>query len=415
MADWKQNLRRASFRSVQFYTENYGGEHGRRWADHEYPGRDVPYAEDMGRRQKVWRFTGYLIGDDYPMRRDRLVQACEQDGPGELVHPTIGTVQAVCRSISHSEERTRGRYVAISFEFAEAGQLWSPGGLASVASVVAALALPLGQVAASSFLRGFDTSGGGNWLTGSATGQITQLAAQLQTSRMPAPGIDQGGLDRALAYLNHNAPQLAAYAPSLAVASDTAFAEFTNAGEAVPVLSAMLRFAAPTSTELNWLPSSPRFSPFGMIGGPAIYRLPVIDRRRINSLAFTTFTRCLALREVGYSVPGIPFDNYDEAIALLNEIAAAFIELEGDCADEGDDDTFAALANLRAAITHMIRERATNLSPLVRYRVMGPTTANSLTLAWRMYQDSGRDLEVVRRTVARNPSFLPFVGRVLAA
>src|SRR5262245_44750070 len=357
----------------------------------------------MGRRQKTWRFTGYLIGDDYPQRRDRLVQACEQDGPGELVHPTIGTVQAVCRSISHSEARDRGRYVTVDFEFAEAGELWSPGGLISTASQVAAMALPLGQVAASSFTQGFNTFGAGSWLTGAATSQITGLAATLQASRMPAPGIDQGALNRSLAYLNYNAPQLSADPPALAQASDTVFADFTNAGEAAPVLSAMLRFAQPQAMPvLSWLPASPPFEPFGMVGGPAIYRLPVIDRRRINSLAFETYTRCLALREVGYCIPGIPFDNYDEAIALLDTIAQAFIELEGDAAYEGDDATLAALANLRAAITHLIRARASNLTPLVRYRVMGSTAANSLTLAWRMYQDSGRDLEVVRRVSARN-------------
>jgi len=423
MADWKDNLRRASFRNQPFYTETHGGETGRRWADHEYPGRDTPYAEDLGRSQRTWRFTGYLIGDDYPHRRDQLVLACEQGGAGELVHPTIGTVQAVCRSVSHSEERVRGRYVALNFEFAEAGQLLEPSQFIDTASMVAAAALPLGQVASSSFLRGFDTTRGGSFLTGAATGQITGLGTSLQNARMPAPGVDQGPLNRAIGTLRYEAPYLANNPPALAGASDTAFAEFTNAQAAVPVVSAMLGFAVPQMT-FNWLPSSPRYAPFGrvdglepfgMIGGGAIYQLPVIDRRRINALAFDTYTRCLALREVGYAVPGIPFDNYDEAMDMLNTIAQAFIVLEGDCADEGDDDTFQALARLRAEITHLIRARATNLSPLVRYRVMASTPANSLTLAWRMYQDSGRDTEVVNRTRARNPAFLPFVGRVLAA
>jgi hypothetical protein len=413
MADWKRNLRRASFRGMPFYTESHGGDHGRRWADHEYPGRDTPYAEDLGRRQRVWRFTGYLIGDEYPGQRDQLVQACEQDGPGELVHPTIGTVQAVCRSISHSETRDRGRAVTLNFEFAEAGQLTAPLEMLVPASVVAASALPLGQVTSSAFLRGFDTSGGGPWLAQAALGQITGLSTQLQQARLPAPGVDQGPLNRALATLYDDAPALSADPPRLSAACDTAFTAFTEAGEAVPVVSAMLRFAAPATT-LSWLPSSVLYAPFGMVGGPAIYQLPMIERRRINTLAFETYTRCLALREVGYAVPGIPLSNYNEAIELLNAIALAFIELEGDAADAGDDHTFSALANLRAAITHLIRARASNLNPLISYRIMMATPANSLTLAWRLYQDSGRDLEVVSRTVARNPAFLPFSGRVLA-
>ena len=55
-----------------------------------------------------------------------------------------------------------------------------------------------------------------------------------------------------------------------------------------------------------------------------------------------------------------------------------------------------------------------SLTPLIYYRVMQETPPNSLALAWRLYQDSSRDLEVVERTDARNPGFLPFTGRVLA-
>jgi hypothetical protein len=415
MANWKDTLRRASFRGVPFYTESHGGQTGRRWADHQYPGRDIPYAEDLGRSQRVWTFTGYLIGDDYPQRRDQLVRACELAGSGELVHPTIGSVLAVCRSVSHREERTRGRYVTLDFEFAEAGQLLMPGSLADMVSQIAGYALPLGTTAASSFGLGFDTTGGGAWLTSAAENQIVGLSGDLRQQRLPAPGVDQSTLDRRLAYLDHNAGLLARDPQRLSYATDQTFAAFTEAGEAVPVMNTMLRMAART-TVLTWLPSAvARFQPFGMIGGPAIYRLPVIERRRVNTLAYDTYCRCLALRELGYAIPGVPLYSYDEAMLLLDEIAQTFIELEGATADEGDDDAFRALADLRAAISRLIRQRATNLTPLINYRVIGPTPGNSLAMAWRMYQDSGRDLEVVERVVARNPAFLPFTGKVLAS
>lgn len=126
LAGWITRLRPASFRGLVFYVENIEYQAGRRWADHEYPARNTPFAEDMGRAQRVWRITGYVIGDNYPDQRDRLVKACEQDGPGELIHPTIGTVQAACRSLSTSEERLRGRFCTLSFEFSEAGVVREP-------------------------------------------------------------------------------------------------------------------------------------------------------------------------------------------------------------------------------------------------------------------------------------------------
>ena len=40
--------------------------------------------------------------------------------------------------------------------------------------------------------------------------------------------------------------------------------------------------------------------------------------------------------------------------------------------------------------------------------------ANALTLAWRLYADANRNLELADRTNADDPCFLPITGRVLA-
>jgi hypothetical protein len=416
MADWKRNLRRASFRFVPFYVDDYSGEHGRRWADHEYPGRDMPYAEDLGRSQRVWRFSGYLVGDNYAFQRDMLVMACEMPGPGELVHPTIGAVRAVCRTITHDEQRNLGRFVTLQFEFAEAGQLTAPGSFMNLVSQIASYALPLGNIAGASFQSGFDTSRGGAWLTRSAEGQIVQLSADLARVRHPAPGLDQAPLNRALATLVQDAPALATNPPALRGACDTTFHAYTDAGEAAPVVRSMLLYASPAAAaDLPlMLVQQQQADDRAMVGGSAVYSLPIIVRQRRNAIAFETYTRILALREIGYALPGIALDNYDEAITLLDAVAQAFIEIEGEVADVGDDDTYNALINLRTALTQLIRDRAASLTPLIRYRIIG-TPANSLTLAWRMYQDSGRNLEIVARTKARNPGYLPHTGRVLAA
>jgi len=423
MADWKDTLRRASFRGQPFYTETYGGGTGRRWADHQYPGRDVPYAEDMGRTQRTWTFTGYLIGDDYPARRNALVAACEAAGPGELVHPTIGTTQAVCRSVTHSEARDRGRYVVVQFEFAEAGKLREPSAFTDAIATVTAAAEQLGTAATGSLTAAFATFGGGSYLSDSAVVQIAELAGALQIARLPAPGVDQGPLNRALRDLVENAPALAADVTALASTVENVFTEFTNAGEALPVLSAMISLAAP-GVSFAWLPAmqqvrippaeTPPPATRAAITGTATYRLPVIEQRRVNTLSFESFARCMELREVGYNVPGVPLDNYDQAMLLLDTVAQAFIAVEEIAAAAGDDDTFRALATLRHEITRLIQQRAVNLTPLVRYRVIGPTAANSLAFSWRMYQDASRELEVVERTRARTPGYLPFTGRVLA-
>jgi hypothetical protein len=393
----------------------HGGTHGRRWADHQYPGRDTPYAEDMGRSQRVWSFTGYLIGDDYPLRRLALVAACELAGPGPLIHPTVGVVMAVCRTFTHSEARDRGRYVTLTFEFAEAGGIKEPSSLLDLSSLVGKAAEKLSSVLGDSFLSSFTTIAGGAFLAGAVVGQIVSLATSLQRLRLPAPGVDQGPIHRSLLTLATTAPALARDPPALAKATDTVFADFTDAGDALPVASSMLLVAAPQvmqaafplliGDELPSLPAPPQSD---------AEPVPVIEQRRINAVAYDIFARGLALREVGYSAPGVAFDNYDEAMRYLDTVARSFIAVEEVVAAAGEDATYEALAGLRADITTLIRARAANLTPLVHYRVTNSTAANALTFAWRLYQDCGRDIEVIDKTHTRTPGFMPFTGRVLA-
>jgi prophage DNA circulation protein len=419
MQGWRGQLRPASFRGARFFTDQAGGDYGRRWADHEYPGRETPYAEDLGRAQRVWRFTGYVLGDAYLRDRDHILAACERPGPGELVHPTLGAVQAVCRSVSFTEERERGRICTLTFEFAEAGQLQEPSSATDQNLACEYAADALGALVPAQFAQSFSIAEAGPWVAGAAARDVQNLADGLFQLRLPASGYPQGPLVSGIDYLSGNAARLVASPPLLAESVDNTFAAFTEAGDAAPVTAAMLTFAT------GWSASAPRGTN-GFIASTNIFaaniqaaephsapRLPLPLRRANNAAAIERFARELALREVGYAVTGMTLDNYDEAILMCDKIAAAFVMVEATAANAGEDDIFAALAELRGAITRMIHARAANLNPLVTYRTA--TTVNSLALAWRLYEDAERDLEIVTRVAARNPAFLPRTGRVLAA
>ena len=47
---WRSKWMPAKFRNARFHVESAVRESGRRIVSHEFPKRDVPYAEDMGRR-----------------------------------------------------------------------------------------------------------------------------------------------------------------------------------------------------------------------------------------------------------------------------------------------------------------------------------------------------------------------------
>ncbi len=92
---WKDRLVEASFRGVPFKVEDEGAPVGRRVETHEYPNRDKPYTEDLGKITFRPSITAYVVGDDCFDQRDRLIDALNKPGPGTLVHPTYGELK-VC-------------------------------------------------------------------------------------------------------------------------------------------------------------------------------------------------------------------------------------------------------------------------------------------------------------------------------
>lgn len=130
---WIDNLQDASLRGVPFKVEEDEATFGRRVQVHEYPNRDKPWAEDLGRATRRFSVQAYLIGDDFFEQRNRLIAAIEKPGACTLVHPFYGemtiTVDDAVR-VSHSQ--SEGRMCRVSFSFIEAGELSFPtAGLAT--------------------------------------------------------------------------------------------------------------------------------------------------------------------------------------------------------------------------------------------------------------------------------------------
>lgn len=134
---WKDRLVEASFRGVTFKTEDEGAPVGRRVETHEYPNRDKPYTEDLGRVTFRPNITAYVIGDDCFDQRDRLIEALNKPGPGTLVHPTYGELNVcVDGEIRVSTTSSEGRMVRFDLQFVEAGELTYPTSGAATANTL---------------------------------------------------------------------------------------------------------------------------------------------------------------------------------------------------------------------------------------------------------------------------------------
>ena len=128
---WRTQLltEQASFRGVIFHIESGSRSSGRRSVLHEYPKRNEPFAEDMGRATRRFQFSGYLVYRPnnpvyiYTEQRKRLYTALEEDDIGKLVHPIFapGGMNVMCERYSMIENRERGGFTQFEMQFAEAG------------------------------------------------------------------------------------------------------------------------------------------------------------------------------------------------------------------------------------------------------------------------------------------------------
>ncbi|GAC1040826.1 DNA circularization N-terminal domain-containing protein [Rhizobium sp. No.120] len=146
---WRQLLLPASFRGAPFHVEGGSKAGGRRAVTHEYPKRDDPYTEDMGRRARKFSISAYVIGDDYFIFRDLLSAALDTEGGGTLIHPTMGIMNVVCEGYSVSESREEGGMARFEILLVEAGTSPYTPAAADTQSVTSSAADSAGSAAAS--------------------------------------------------------------------------------------------------------------------------------------------------------------------------------------------------------------------------------------------------------------------------
>jgi len=148
-----------SFRGVAFHVERADTQGGRRWLVHEYPRRDRPYTEDMGRRAKEWRLSFFVAGDDYDRERDALIEALDAPGAATLVHPYLGSFSAVATDVRWSETTRDGGVCSFQVTFVESGEEAYPATTVDTRREVQRAAEAAQLVALEDFLAGWSIEG----------------------------------------------------------------------------------------------------------------------------------------------------------------------------------------------------------------------------------------------------------------
>lgn len=458
---WQDSLNKASFRGVPFAV--YGGDarFGRRLAIHEYPGRDRPYIEDMGRSTRSIRMTGFLVtdslvygGGNVLAQRDALVAAVERYGHGQLIHPTLGGLKVSVPNggLSIVERWDMGRYFEISLTFIEGGVRIFPTIKASPGSLLDKLAAALGLSSVLDFAR--KVIGGvtavinavegvikfGKAIVGMVVGVIADFKMLVGRVMRDVRSITSlagllvgdfgryanGNLSSALIQSKKAKSSSTTMADLIAkntasrAAVDVAMTTLTNAavnldaksGDSFTtavqaVMAAIVASVADPGSAITLLAPLATYTPSAPTGSAVMGQAKAVAQAATGALIRRSALAAIAQVVVDY-VP----TSYDEAITTMN-VVIGLIDAEVLVAgDDGDDETYTALVTLRQAVVQTFTTSGATLPTLETFTFRASMPA--LVMANRLYQDADRADELIQQANPIHPAFMPTIVKALA-
>ena len=384
----QEQLRPASFRGVAFHVDEAGLEAGRRTQVHDYPQRDKPFVEDLGRATRVITLTAFVVGDDYISQAEKLLGALETKGSGTLVHPWHGTLQATA-GIGRVRYRKDGLgYAAFELTFTEAGELAFPSALPSTQAASRIAADDLVGAAEAEFAGAFSVLGVPDFV---ADGAVADVRSVVNLLTVQVPGLEALGYAEKLAGVAQDIVGAIASPPTLA-----------------RLLSSALSLAGLSGTTARWasvVQSLTRLVDGSGLAHPAAPA--VITSNRVKAWTNTAAINALARRTLLAQAVGatslLQATVYDDVLVVRNAVTAA---LDAESLTAGDG-VYSALQVARTATWSDLTARAQGAARLRTYTPPAPLPA--LAIAYELYGDASRDDEIAQRNQIRHPGFVPVV------
>ncbi|MGM3216733.1 DNA circularization protein [Pseudomonas sp. PhalM4] len=417
MSEWRDLRREASFRGVPFWVDSDSVPVGRRTQLHEYPKRDEPMVEDMGRQTREYKFEGFVVGSDFIAQRDRLEAALDIPGPGELVHPWYGRLMVTAGKCEVSHARSELGMTRFTLTFF-AGMLTFPVQRVNTRRQLAAHVPSLLERIKARFdavmakvdwarqqvnkVRRAIASAYAfaiNFLK-----PLTTLAADLGAfvqSVINAPGALAASLLSDLASIER---WFSGYGSSGSVHS--------SKSKAQAIVALSTERPATDDPDIALIQSAV----IGLVQDAALVDL-LLDMAEVPVASVRTVDQPAAL-SVQLEQQGATIEAgsaMESAVPVADDILAArdaISEAMWVVAGESEPEYFGALSDVRLALDRHLTEVARSGVWLRPYQPR--VTLSSLVLAHQLYGDALRGAEIVSRNAIRHPGFVPAIDLQVA-
>lgn len=402
---WREDLLRvlvdgsliagASFRGVPFLVQDSGRSGGRRAVTSNFPFRDDPFVEDLGRKEQGFRLEGYVLGNSYMAKREALRAALEdKKGPGELRHPYHGVHRAICTDLEIKETQSNGGIAMFSLVFVRAPVFsLTPTVTANPAGRVAASATTARAAINTEIARRFTVSGMPAFALVSA-----ENALRTANDFMAAKLSGVTTTTQELAELNSHATIVSASAAALVRQPASVLDEF---GGAITALTDTI--ASTPGAVYDALVQSYSVD----MGADVAETTATRVTERANQIALTSGLRRVMAIEAARLAPLVPFVSIDDAVAARDLVAGLLEEQAG----LATDDSYGALVDLRSEVLRAVP----GARPFARVVTVTRRTAiPSLLLAYQLYGSVDKEPDIIARNGIRHPGFVAGDLKVLS-
>lgn len=414
-----EQLLPASFRGVPFEVTSGSLKAGRRTVVHEYPQRDKPYVEDLGKATRQITIEAFVVGDDYIARGTALLAEIEKPGSGALIHPWLGEMTVTVTSVSELKFDTGLGTAYLTFVATEAGDLEFPATGADTQSAALEAADGLELSAVSKFVGSIDLSIVSEYIDAALSGALLDVLGVVGSAEIAkAFGFATGVADLASKGLALISKDPKVFAQKLAGA--------LGLSKWATTATAWSRVAK----QLRNLASDEKLSS-GTRAKIEVDRdrVPLSDTQKAamtNRAAVESLARQLLLAQVvgvsaligtskDTSAPGAmataaaspfaeqePIQSYDDLIEVRNELLDV---LDQELLMEVDDEMYQAIEQARTAVFEAVTERANAQSRLIT--VTPPDIMPAVVLAYDYHDDANRDREIALRNGIDHEGFCP--------
>lgn len=388
---WRENMLPAQFRDAAFFIDGHEGEIGRRVAVHEFPGRDAPLTEDLGRKARLFSMEAFVIGPEYMTARDMLLRACDLEGPGQLSHPYLGKMTVTLLECKVTETTKQGGMARFALKFVEVLDRLFEVKKASTPDQVRSKAAVVFESANAAFQAKYNTAKKPDVVARGAAGALGGLAGAVAA----AASTVRAGL-APLAELQRQVDDVRAAVGTLV------YAPASVAQAAAGMVQQLVRSVA--NGPADALSLAKTLWRFGSLRMAPSYGSVTAAAAASNAVEFAVFVRAAAITEAAIALASLEFDSYDAAAAQREEFGAVVDELLDATTD---DATFDAMRGLRAEVLRDISARGAVLARLARVTLQEVQPV--MVVAQQVWGDGGRGDEILSRNAARvmHPLFAP--------